>query len=275
MPITRRALLAALPLLSFDSCPIRAGAVELEGNLTHGGLVFGQAKPGSRVSMDSAAIPVAADGRFLLGFGRDATPKALLKIKESGGKSEIRELAIAQRNYDIQRIDGLPPDKVEPDEAALKRIAQEQTRINAAKDRNSAEPFYLAGFDWPAIGPISGVYGSQRILNGEPRRPHFGVDVAAPVGTPINAPAGGIVSLADSDLFFTGGTVILDHGHGLSSIFAHMQALAVKEGDRLAPGVAIGALGATGRVTGPHLHWGIYLLRTPLDPQLLVPPMPA
>ena len=274
MRLTRRQLLAALPLLSL-SWPRGAHAVELEGNFTQGGLVMGQAAPGSRVSLDGAAIAVSDDGRFLLGFGRDAAAKSLLKTKGPDGKAEIRELAIAQRGYDVQRIDGLPQDKVEPDEAALKRIAREQERINAAKDRNTDEPFYLAGFIWPATGVISGVYGSQRILNGEPRRPHFGVDVAAPVGTPIKAPAGGIVSLADPDLFFTGGTVMLDHGHGLSSIFAHMQSLAVKEGERLAPGGAVGTLGGTGRATGPHMHWGMYLFRTPLDPQLLVPAMPA
>jgi murein DD-endopeptidase MepM/ murein hydrolase activator NlpD len=275
MLVTRRAMLAALPLLSLAIAPRRAMALELDGDFTQGGLVMGQSATGSRIVLDGATIPVAADGRFLLGFSRDAAPKALLEIKASNGKAEIRELAIAQRDYDIQRIDNLPQDKVEPDEAALQRIAQEQTRINAARDRVTSEPFYLAGFTWPAIGPISGVYGSQRILNGEARRPHFGVDVAAPLGTPITAPAGGIVSLADADLFFTGGTVMLDHGHGLGSIFAHMRSLVVKEGDRLAPGQPIGELGATGRATGPHMHWGIYLRRTPLDPQLLVPPMPA
>jgi murein DD-endopeptidase MepM/ murein hydrolase activator NlpD len=273
--VTRRAMLAALPVLSLAIASRRATALELEGNFTQGGLVMGQTATDGWIALDGATMPVAADGRFLLGFSRDAAPKALLEIKESNGKVEIRELAIAQRDYDIQRIDGLPQDKVEPDEAALKRIAEEQVRINAARDRITGESFYLAGFTWPAIGPISGVYGSQRILNGEPRRPHFGIDVAAPLGTPIKAPAGGIVSLAESDLFFTGGTVMIDHGQGLGSIFAHMQSLAVKEGDRLAPGQPIGALGATGRATGPHMHWGVYLGRTPLDPQLLVPPMPA
>jgi murein DD-endopeptidase MepM/ murein hydrolase activator NlpD len=274
MRVTRRAVLAAIAGLPL-AWPRRATALELDGNLTQGGLVMGQAVTGGRITLDGQSIPIADDGRFLLGFGRDAQPAALLIIKGPDGKAEIRELAIAQRDYEIQRIDNLPQDKVEPDEAALQRIAQEQTRINAARDRLTGEPFYLAGFAWPAIGPISGVYGSQRILNGEPRRPHFGVDVAAPAGTPIKAPAGGIVSLADSDLFFTGGTAMIDHGQGLGSIFAHMQSLSVKEGDRLSPGQPIGELGATGRATGPHMHWGIYLLRTPLDPQLLVPPMPA
>jgi murein DD-endopeptidase MepM/ murein hydrolase activator NlpD len=274
MRLTRRALLSALSFMAL-AWPRRAWSLGLDGDFTQGGLVKGQAAPGSRIDLDGAAIPLARDGRFLIGFGRDAAPTARLRIKSPNGKGEIRELAIARRDYDVQRIDGLPADKVEPDAAALERIAREQKRINAARDRVTEEAFYLDGFGWPATGPISGVYGSQRILNGEPRRPHFGVDVAAPTGTPVTAPAGGIVSLADRDLFFTGGTAMLDHGHGLGSIFAHMETLAVRDGDRLAPGAAIGTIGATGRVTGPHLHWGLYLFRTPLDPQLLVPPMPA
>ena len=152
----------------------------------------------------------------------------------------------------------------------LKRsVKAEQARINAARARDTDLPHAFDEFEWPAIGPISGVYGSQRILNGEPRRPHFGVDVASPVGTPLKAPAGGIVSLADADLFFTGGTVMIDHGRGLCSIFAHMQTVTVREGDKLAKGDVAGTLGGTGRATGPHLHWGMYLFGTPLDPQLL------
>ena len=147
--------------------------------------------------------------------------------------------------------------------------------IAAAKQRLTPIPFFDEGFDWPVTGPISGVYGSQRILNGQPRQPHYGVDVARPVGTPLKAPAGGIVSLADPDLFFTGGTVMLDHGYGLTSIFAHQSKIEVKAGDQLAKGDVFGLLGGTGRVTGPHLHWGIYLGTIPLDPQLLVPPMPS
>ena len=197
------------------------------------------------------------------------------RIAHAGGKTETQELTITQRTFDIQRINNLPKNQVEPNAEELKRIKAEQVRINAARARDSDLPYAFEGFDWPALGPISGVYGSQRILNGEPRSPHFGVDVAAPLGTPLKAPAGGIVSLADADLFFTGGTIIIDHGHGLASLFAHMQKVAVKEGDSLAKGGYVGNLGRTGRATGPHLHWGMFLFSTPIDPQLLVPPMPS
>jgi len=273
MTLARRTLLT-LPLLSLAR-PAAAASVELEGKLIQGGLVVGRSGAGSRVQLDGGDIAVDDDGVFLLGFGRDAAPTAKLVVVDSAGIAEIHHLAIAQRAYDIQRIDGLPQNKVEPDRKELERIAAEQKRLDAAKARDTRTPFFLAGFAWPAIGPISGVYGSQRILNGQPRRPHFGVDIAAPEGTPLEAPCGGIVSLADPDLFFTGGTLLIDHGYGLASIFAHMRRVSVKEGDVLATGDMVGELGATGRVTGPHLHWGLYLFKLPLDPQLLVPPMPA
>jgi len=274
--LSRRMLVAVLPLLAGAGLIRRAhAAIALAGHLIQGGLVFGRTDAGSRVKLDSQPIPLARDGRFMLAFGRDQPPHATLAIAHADGKTETQELTITQRTYDIQRINGLPKNQVEPNEDELKRIKAEQARINAARARDTDLPYAFEGFDWPALGPISGVYGSQRILNGEPRRPHFGVDVAAPVGTPLKAPAGGIVSLADPDLFFTGGTVIIDHGHGLASLFAHMQKVTVKEGDKLAKGDVTGTLGGTGRATGPHLHWGMYLFNIPIDPQLLVPPMPS
>jgi Peptidase family M23 len=273
--LSRRAAIALVPLLAGLGVARRAAAAEVDGHFTQGGLVFGRAAAGSRVTLDGESVRVGGDGRFLLGFGRDHPPQASLGVTQTDGRTESRQLAIAQRSYDIQRIDGLPQNQVEPGADELKRIKAEQARINAARARDTDLPHAFDEFEWPAIGPISGVYGSQRILNGEPRRPHFGVDVAAPVGTPLKAPAGGIVSLADADLFFTGGTVMIDHGRGLCSIFAHMQTLTVREGDKLAKGDIAGTLGGTGRATGPHLHWGMYLFGTPLDPQLLAPPMPV
>jgi murein DD-endopeptidase MepM/ murein hydrolase activator NlpD len=276
MTLSRRMLMLLLPLLAGAGLVRRAqAAIELDGHLIQGGLAFGRTDAGSRVTLDRQPAPIARDGRFMLAFGRDQAPHATLAIAHADGKTEAQDLTIAQRTYDIQRIDGLPKNQVEPNAEELKRIRDEQVRINAARARDSDLPYAFEPFDWPALGPISGVYGSQRILNGEPRRPHFGVDVAAPRGTPLKAPAGGIVSLADPDLFFTGGTLIIDHGHGLSSLFAHMDKVAAKEGDALDKGRYVGDLGGTGRVTGPHLHWGMFLFSTPIDPQLLVPPMPS
>ena len=157
----------------------------------------------------------------------------------------------------------------------MKRISAEGVLINAARARDTDHAFFRGGFVWPVTGRISGVYGSQRFLNGKPRRPHLGVDIAAPTGTPIVATADGIVRIAHSDMFFTGKTVAIDHGHGLMSIYAHMSQVAVKNGQKVAKGAPIGKVGATGRVTGPHLHWGVSLFRTRLDPALLVGPMTA
>jgi murein DD-endopeptidase MepM/ murein hydrolase activator NlpD len=275
MTLTRRTLMLLTPLLAGLATARRAAAADIDGHLTQGGLAFGHTDAGSKVALDTQPIRVARDGRFLLGFSRDHAPQSTLTVTRGMGQQESRKLDIAQRTYDIQRIDGLPQEKVEPSAEDLKRIKAEQQRINAARARFSELPHAFEPFGWPAIGAISGVYGSQRILNGQPRRPHFGVDVAAPLGTPLKAPAGGTISLAAANLFFTGGTLMIDHGYGLCSIFAHMQSVNAKEGDKVVKGDIVGTLGATGRVTGPHLHWGIYLASTPLDPQLLVPPMPA
>lgn len=247
----------------------------LEGAFTQGGLVQGRVPPGARVTLDGKSVRVDRDGLFLLGFAREAPADKTLAVTFRDGSRHERTLAIAPRKFDIQRIDGLPPRQVTPSPDDLERIARERQAIVAAWSRDSDRPLWRQGFAWPAEGRISGVYGSQRILNGEPRRPHFGVDVAAPVGTPIHAAADAIVALAAHDMFFTGHTVILDHGHGLSTLYAHLDAILVREGDEVGRGAPIGRLGGTGRVTGPHLHWGMNLGSLPLDPALVVPPMPS
>ena len=153
-----------------------------------------------------------------------------------------------------------------PDTAALERIRAEQKRLDAARAVDSAEQGFRGPFLWPAAGPISGVYGSQRILNGEPRAPHVGLDIAGREGAPVRAPAAGVVRLADPDLFFTGGTVILDHGHGVCTLYAHLSAIDVAPGAHLAAGAPVGRIGRTGRVTGPHLHFALYWQGVALDP---------
>jgi murein DD-endopeptidase MepM/ murein hydrolase activator NlpD len=252
--------------------------IRLEGQLTQGGLMVGQAPPGSRVTFDGKPLRLAKDGRFVFGFGRDHAAEAVLSLRLPDGRTEERRLEIARRDYQIQRIDGLPPRTVTPSPEDLKRIERDRALIGQAFARDSAStgstPGFAGNFAWPALGPISGVYGSQRILNGEPRQPHFGVDVASPTGTPVAAAADATVALAEPDMFYTGGTVILDHGHGLSTLYAHLSAVEVKAGQVLRQGEQIGRIGATGRVTGPHLHWGANWFGVKLDPSLLVPPMP-
>jgi hypothetical protein len=271
-----RILFAALFFLSLvlTGTPARATELGLEGDFLQGGLILGRAAPGAKVTLDGRRVRVTEAGRFIFGFGRDAPPNAVLEVAWPDGKVEERHLAVAKRDYKIQRIDGLPPKMVTPPEAVLARIRTENGRIAEARAVDRAEPLYESGFVWPAVGPISGVFGSQRVLNGEPKRPHFGVDIAAPAGTPVTAPADGVVAIADDDMYYTGGTVLIDHGHGLTSVYSHLREVSVKEGARLRQGDVIGRIGATGRATGPHLDWRINWFDQRLDPALLVPPMP-
>ena len=250
--------------------------IRLEGHLTQGGLVIGHAPAGSTVTLDGTSVRVGSDGVFILGFGREAAPTAELLVVRADGVTDHRTLAIEQRDYEIQRIDGLPEQMVTPeDPALLQRIADERALIQAAWAHDTPAIDFLGGFIWPVEAPISGVYGSQRILNGEPRQPHYGVDMAAPVGTPVAAPAAGIVRLAEPDLYFTGGTVIIDHGHGLSSTLMHMDSVTTIVGQRVKQGDIVGTVGETGRATGPHLDWRMNWHDARIDPQLLVPPMPS
>ena len=255
--------------------PAIAGTLSIEGKVTQGGLVFGVTEPKAEVTLDGKPVKVADDGHFVFGFDRDAKPDSTLTVRHPDGQNEERVLAVEQRHYDIQRINGLPPAMVTPPPEILKRITDDQALLNKARASEIREPLFETGFVWPVQGVISGVYGSQRILNGEPRAPHMGVDIAGPVGTPLAAPADGIITLAESDLYLTGGTLIIDHGLGLSSIFLHLSAIEVKVGDRVRQGQEVARMGRTGRATGPHLHWGMNWQNVRLDPQLLVPPMPA
>jgi murein DD-endopeptidase MepM/ murein hydrolase activator NlpD len=252
-----------------------SGEVIISGEPTQGGLVQGRISPGAQVWYEGRKIRVSERGEFVIGFGRNEPSITKLSIRYPGGRREQRQLKVVQREYDIQRIDGLPPHKVEPSAKDLERIRQEAALIKTARRRDSAYTDFLSGFKWPIAGRISGVYGSQRVLNGKPRRPHYGVDVAARAGTPVRAPASGVVSLVHRDMYFTGGTIIIDHGHGLSSVFSHLSEVHVQEHQRIARGETIAKVGATGRATGPHLHWGINWFERRLDPQLMAGPMPT
>lgn len=265
------ALAAALsPVTLAGDCP------RFSGELQQGGFIWGRVPPGSVVTLDARSLDVLADGTTFAGFGRDAPATAQLVVKGPSACSET--LQVAPRQYNIQRVEGVPAATVNPPQEQLDRIRREGVMVKAARARRLQRPdllaSVLAGFVWPVQGPISGVYGSQRYYNGEPRRPHFGVDVAAPEGATVRAPAAGVVTLAQSDLFYSGGTVILDHGFNVSSTFLHMSEVRVQAGDELKPGDIIGAVGATGRATGPHLDWRMNWREVRIDPQLLAPAMP-
>lgn len=250
--------------------------VDLEGDAIQGGLLWGRLAPETEVSVDGKPVPVMPDGAFLLGIGRDAKTEITL-VTESDTRCE-QLIAIGQRDYRIQRVEGVPQKTVTPPEEVLERIARERALVREAKSLRLERPEFLqwvrSGLSWPATGRISGVYGSQRFYNGTPGSPHYGVDVARPTGHPVVAPGPGVITLAEPDLFYSGGTVILDHGYGLSSSFLHLSEVLVEVGDEVTVGTLLGKIGATGRATGPHLDWRMSWFDQRIDPQLLVPPMP-
>lgn len=276
---TAMMLIAATALALMQMNSAMAKCLQLEGHLVQGGLVWGDAPPGSHVSLDGNALDVLADGTVFAGFGRDAAATAELVVDSGNGQDACRQtLRIARRDYKIQRVEGVPQATVTPPPEQLERIKRERALVGAAKSRKLERPDLvqgaLAGFEWPAVGPISGVYGSQRFYNGEPRSPHYGVDVAMPTGTAVVAPSAGVVTLAQPDLFYSGGTIILDHGYRLSSSFLHLSKVLVEVGQEVKSGQAIGEIGASGRATGPHLDWRMSWRQERIDPQLLAPPMP-
>jgi murein DD-endopeptidase MepM/ murein hydrolase activator NlpD len=257
------------------TAPTAAETLRLDGPLVQGGLVIGHTEPGAAVAVDGRELRVSPDGVFLIGLGRDAPPRLTVQVTFGGGATAARTLEIARRTYHVQRIDGLPRRQVTPGAAELRRIKADNAAIAGVRGRDSAGAHFASGFAWPVEGRLSGDFGSRRILNGVPRRPHNGLDITAPQGTPVMAAAAGVVALARPDMFLTGHTVLIDHSHGLTSVYAHMSAILVEEGQPVAKGAPIGRVGATGRVTGAHLHWGVTWFATHVDPGLLVEPLPV
>jgi murein DD-endopeptidase MepM/ murein hydrolase activator NlpD len=254
------------------ACAIAAAHDAFPSTASQGALVIGKVAPGSKVRYADRDLLVTPRGDVVFGVGRDEKGPVSVDVRDGRGKQERVEIAIAPRDWPIEYVDGVPPKTVEPPPDIAARIKREQARVVAARARDDAREDFLEAFSWPVEGRISGRFGSQRVYNGIPKSPHPGMDIAVPQGTPVKAPASGIVTFADPDLYLTGGTVLLDHGHGVSSNFLHMSRIDVKVGDRIEQGQIIGAVGMTGRATGPHLHWGMNWFDVRLDPLLLMTP---
>ncbi len=270
-------MIKASPFLAFlliFSSPALADPPRLTGTPEQGGIVVGQTAAGSRVFLDDTAVPVDAAGHFLLGFGRAAPRRAALKVVARSGAESLLRLEVKTRDWPVQRIDGLPRDKVTPPPALLARIAADNRAIAAARMQIGKRADFLSGFVTPAAGVVSGVFGSQRVLNGEAKAPHSGLDIAANTGTAVLAASDGVVSLVHADMFYTGRTLMIDHGLGLQTVYAHLSRIDVKPGLRVRRGQVIGAVGASGRATGPHLHWGVSWLDRRLDPERLTAILP-
>ena len=249
------------------------GATLLRGGAVEGGLMIARTAPDNRVTLDDAAIPVAPDGLFIVGFHRDSDLPVTIGITKTDGTSQLTVLTPQQRSYQIQRIDGLQKNMVTPPENVIARIKSDQAAVAAARQTSAAAGDFWRGIDWPVTGRISGVFGSQRILNGQPRQPHYGIDIAVPKGTPVRAPASGLVTLV-KDLYFSGWTVIINHGLGLNSTFLHLDSTAISVGDTVQRGSIIGTVGSTGRSTGPHLDWRLDWQGRRIDASLAAGPMP-
>ena len=250
------------------------GATLLRGGAVEGGLMIARTAPDNRVTLDDAAIAVAPDGLFIVGFHRDSDLPVTIGITKTDGTSQLTVLTPQQRSYQIQRIDGLQKNMVTPPENVIARIKSDQAAVAAARQTPAAAGDFWRGIDWPVTGRISGVFGSQRILNGQPRQPHYGIDIAVPKGTPVRAPASGLVTLV-KDLYFSGWTVIINHGLGLNSTFLHLDSTAISVGDAVQRGSIIGTVGSTGRSTGPHLDWRLDWQGRRIDASLAAGPMPA
>ena len=243
--------------------------IVLNGKFTQGALLRGQAPAGAKVTLNGETVQTNKDGKFVVGFEREAPLQQMLVVKLDNGQKWQRDITLEKREYNIQRIDGLEQKMVSPPAEVTARIKQDNINVANARSGNTDLDALFTRFEWPAKGVISGVYGSQRILNGVPKWPHYGLDIANETGTPVYAPVDGVVTMAN-DLYYSGNTLILDHGMRVFSTFLHMDTITVEVGETVKQGEQIGTIGSTGRSTGPHLDWRINLGNTRLDPQTII-----
>ncbi|MBO6506649.1 MAG: M23 family metallopeptidase [Kordiimonadaceae bacterium] len=253
----------------FFSSSLSAAPV-LNGDATQGGMMWGTVSADTKIWLDDQPVAVHQSGVFVFGFGRDAAATMTLRFEYADGSGEEVSLQIADREFDIERVNGLPPKTVTPPPEWRDRRKVETGRVRSARSVQMPETLWIDGFLKPAEGRFSGFYGSQRILNGEPRSPHYGLDIAAVTGTPVYAPAGGVVRLSAPDFLLEGGIIIVDHGLGVTSTLFHLDTVTVEEGQRVQKGEPIGTIGATGRASGPHVDWRVNWKSVRLDPLLLL-----
>jgi len=238
-------------------------------SVSQGALVFGKVPAGSVVEYAGRKLRPTPYGTVVFGVDRREQGPLRLEVLRADGTRTAESIAVTARDWPLEHVDGVPPKTVNPPPAIAERIRREQASVSAARTRDDDRADFAAPFIWPVTGRISGRFGSGRVYNGQPGAGHSGMDIAVPTGTPVKAPAAGVVTFAD-DLYLTGGTILLDHGHGVSSNFLHLSRMDVKVGDRVAQGEVVGAVGATGRATGPHLHWGMSWFDVRVDPLLVL-----
>ncbi|KQZ56017.1 MULTISPECIES: M23 family metallopeptidase [unclassified Lysobacter] len=252
------------------AAPAADSRVVFPASVQQGALVIGKVPAGSTVRYGERTLRVTPYGSVAFGVGREQSAPVEVEVLSADGRSQRVSIAVTPRDWPIEQINGVPPKTVNPPPEIAERIRREQALVTAARDRDDERADFAQAFVWPVQGRISGRFGNQRVYNGQPGSAHSGMDIAAASGTPVLAPAAGVVSFAAPDLYLTGGTLLLDHGHGVSSNFLHLSRIDVKVGDRIAQGQVLGAVGATGRATGPHLHWGMNWFDVRIDPLLVL-----
>ena len=254
-----------------DAAPAAAdNRIVFPASVQQGAMVIGKVPPGSIVEHAGRRLRTTGYGTVVFGVGRDATGPLAVEVTRPDGSRETARIAVTPRDWPEQRVDGVPPATVNPPPDIAERIRREQARVSGARTRDDARADFAQPFIRPVEGRITGRFGRARVYNGQPGSPHSGMDIAAPTGTPVKAPAAGIVTFADPGLYLTGGTLLLDHGHGISSNFLHLSRIDVQVGDRVEQGQVIAADGATGRATGAHLHWGMNWFDVRIDPLLVL-----
>jgi murein DD-endopeptidase MepM/ murein hydrolase activator NlpD len=259
-----------IKFILFLILPFNSYATEFQGSFKQGSFILGKTEPGSRVFIDKRKIRVTNEGFFAFGLDRDRKNDVTIKIQKDDKLKTIYK-KVLKREYKIQKIDGLPSKQVTPPPEVYERIKKDNKLIGEARSLDTSYDFFKDKFIYPVEKyVITGVYGSQRILNGKPRRPHYGIDFHAPEGTPVKAMMDGEVTLAENDMYFTGGTLIFDHGHGISTLFMHMKDINVKVGQKVKQGDIVGTLGQTGRATGPHLDIRLNWFNVKLDPATIL-----
>jgi len=266
-------LLSALPAIAQTVAPATPPSGEdgvvFPASASQGALVFGKVPSGSVVRYAERELRPTPYGTVVFGVDRQEVGPLRLEVLRPDGTTVMETIAVDARDWPLERVDGVPPKTVNPPPAIAERIRREQVLVTEARTRDDPRADFAAPFQWPVQGRISGRFGSGRVYNGQPGAGHSGMDIAAPTGTPVKAPAAGVVTFSN-DLYLTGGTIVLDHGHGVSSNFLHLSRMDVKPGDRVLQGQVIGAVGATGRATGPHLHWGMNWFDVRVDPLLVL-----
>lgn len=271
----RRGFALAALLACIGIAPLRAQVqndprIVFPASVQQGAMVIGKVPPGSVVEYAGRTLRATGYGTVVFGVGRDERGPASVNVIRPDGSRNVARIAVTPRDWPEQRVDGVPPATVDPPPAIAERIRREQARVAEGRKRDDARADFAQAFVRPVEGRVSGRFGRARVYNGKPGAPHSGMDIAAPAGTPVKAPAAGIVTFAEPDLYLTGGTLLIDHGHGISSNFLHLSRIDVKPGDRVEQGQVVAAVGSTGRSTGPHLHWGMSWFDVRIDPQLVL-----